>query len=135
MKEVNFMWRIVSFTNGITFIGTFKNIMIFLFSSDDRTVLFHFSKRSLAWAYFWVTEVSFLKQKCPMGGQNCPFFLADDRSVLFTVFFGQECPFPIRELLRRFLLKFEWISQRQFHFHFGLFQFFFQIYQIVKHKK
>ena len=43
---------------------------------------------------FWVTEVSFLKQKCPLGGQNCPFFLADDRSVLFTGFFGQECPFP-----------------------------------------
>ena len=94
MEDFNFMWRMVQLTNGITIIETFKSIMIFLFNIDDRTVLFHISKWFLAWANFGGTEVSFLRQKCPMGGQNCPFFLADDRSVLFTVFFGQECPFP-----------------------------------------
>ena len=101
MEDFNFMWRMVQLTNGITIIETFKSIMIFLFNIDDRTVLFHIPKWFLAWSIFGGTEVSFLRQKCPMGGQNCPFFLADDRSVLFTVFFGQECPFPFYLCKRR----------------------------------
>ena len=119
MEDFNFMWRMVQLTNGITIIETFKSIMIFLFNIDDRTVLFHISKWFLAWAIFGGTEVSFLRQKCPMGGQNCPFFFADDRSVLFTVFFGQECPFP-----KIFFLSENFFFRPEF-FDFGQFNFFF----------
>ena len=61
---------------------------------DDRTVLFRFQLLLSSGGNFWLTEVSFRKQKCPLGGQNCPLILANDRSVLLSKIFGQECPFP-----------------------------------------
>ena len=64
---------------------------------SDRTVLS--ATQSFFWAErnFSVTEMSF-------GGQNCPFFWDDDRSVLFGENFGQECPFPFLYLFKYILV-------------------------------
>ena len=55
--------------------------------NDDRTVLFMCQFGFSTGKNFSVTEVSF-------GGQKCPFFFGDDRSVLLCEIFGQKCPFP-----------------------------------------
>ena len=56
--------------------------------TEDRSVLFCFVVNDYSVRVKCRTEMSFYRQKCP-------FFCAQNRSVLFLIFRIQECPFPL----------------------------------------